>query len=95
MSIKEILKNAALLLGRDNVIDYCNGVTVNDDTLRTVNNMTGLINLVLSELACTYIPMVKRETVRTSNVKIYYKDFLCQRPKSPTARHRSYFDPLP
>ncbi len=74
MSIKEILKNAALLLGRDNVIDYCNGVTVNDDTLRTVNNMTGLINLVLSELACTYIPMVKRETVSASNGKIYYKD---------------------
>ncbi len=74
MSIKDILKNAALLLGRENVIDYCNGLTFNDDTLRTVNNMTGLINLVISELACTYIPMVKRETVSTSNGKIYYKD---------------------
>ena len=74
MSIKDIVKNAALLLGRENVVDYFNGGSANDETLRIVNNMTGLINLVISELACTYIPMVKKEKVNVSRGKVYYKD---------------------
>lgn len=74
MYIKDILKASALLLGKENVLTYLNGDQSNLSTLVTINNMTSLANLVISELASTYIPMVKKETISVRDQKIYYTD---------------------
>ena len=75
MTIKEIIKITALAFGRENVVNYLNGGTsANDETLCTVNNLVALANLVISELACSYIPMIKSEVAFPKNGKTYYKD---------------------
>lgn len=73
MQIKEIIKISALLLGRTNVIDYLDQKeNCGEDALPTVNTFVGLSNLVINELACTYIPMCKTETVNVEGGKLYY-----------------------
>ena len=75
MTVKEIIKNTALIYGREDVVNYLNGSTIKgEDTLPTVNILVGLLNLVVSELAGTFIPMIKQETVTVTDGKIYYKD---------------------
>lgn len=74
MTVKDIIKNASAMLYREDVLSYLNNETENigEDTLPTVNVMTNLLNLVVGELAGTFIPMVKREKVTTKNEKITY-----------------------
>ena len=78
MSIKEIIRITALLLGRENVINYLDGnyneEQVGADCFRTVNTLTDLANLVINELCATYIPMVKVEDVKAIDGRVYYKD---------------------
>lgn len=74
MYIKDILKTSALLLAKENVLTYLNGDQSNLTTLATINNMTSLANIVISELASTYIPMVKQEVLSVKDQKIYYTD---------------------
>ena len=74
MKIKDVIKNCALLLGKQNVLTYLDGGQTDGVTIATVNNMTSLVNLVINELACTYIPMVKSETVLATDGKIYYTE---------------------
>lgn len=74
MTVKEIVKTAASLLSREDVVGYLSGETdaAGEDTLPTINTLVTLINLVISELAGTYIPMVKREEVNADGGKVYY-----------------------
>ncbi len=74
MYIKDILKACALQLGKESVLTYLNGDQTNLATLVTINNMTSLLNLVISELASTYVPMIKQEAVDVKEQKIYYTD---------------------
>lgn len=76
MTVKEIIKNTAFSAGREDVVKYLDGNTTSkgEDTLPTVNLLTGLLNLVISELAGTFIPMIKQESVQTSDGKIFYAD---------------------
>ena len=76
MTIKDILKATCAMVGREDVLDYLNGntSTTGEDTLDTVNIMTALANLVIGELAGTFIPMVKRESVVVSDRKVRYAD---------------------
>ena len=74
MQIKDIIKMAALMSNRKEIIDYIDGNTQNVgvETPTQVDNMVGLTNLVINELATTYIPMVKTKTVNSVGGKIYY-----------------------
>lgn len=81
MTVKEIIKLVALMQGRENVLEYLDGqnALASEELLKIVNALTGLTNLVINELACTYIPMVKVERVSVDGGRIYYKD-LKERP---------------
>ncbi len=74
MQIKEVIKIAALMLNRKEIIDYVDGDTENVgvEVVNLVDIMTGLTNLVINELACSYIPMMKSDTLKTEKGKIYY-----------------------
>ncbi len=78
MSIKQIIRITALLLGLENVIAYLDGngdeEQVGVDCCKTVNTLTDLANLVINELCATYIPMTKVEDAKTTNGRVYYKD---------------------
>ncbi len=76
MVFEEIIKNTALMVGREDVVNYINYETdlTGKDTYPTLNLMTNLLNLVIRELAGTFIPMVKVESVQAENNKVYYKD---------------------
>lgn len=64
MQIKEIIKDAALMVGRIDVCDYINNnKTELNDTYETINTMVNLSNLVINELACTYIPLIRKEEI--------------------------------
>ncbi|MBR2498932.1 MAG: hypothetical protein IKB67_04405 [Clostridia bacterium] len=74
MTVKDIVKSSAALLSREDVCDYLSGKQggIGDDTVPTLNTMVTLLNLVISELSATYIPMVKREQVEIVGGKLYY-----------------------
>ncbi len=74
MTIKEIVKTSAALLSREDVCDYLSGKQegVGDETVPALNTMVTLLNLVISELSATYIPMVKSEQAEISGGKLYY-----------------------
>ena len=70
MIIKDIVKNAALILGKNDVVSYLNGnTTVGHDTFETLGALTNLCYLVIDELACTYIPIIKKTAVTFVNGK--------------------------
>lgn len=75
MTIKNIIKLTAILLGRENVVDYLQTGDGDTQTLYQVDVMTRCANVVLNELACTYAPMVICEIVNTKNGRIYYSEF--------------------
>lgn len=76
MKIKDIITITATFLGRDNLTEYFLNPSSNEDKnlLSQIDTLTRLSNIVISELAGGYIPMVKEETIHTKNGKIYYKD---------------------
>ena len=51
------------------------GTEISAEIYQVVNLIVNLSNLVLNELACTYIPMVIEEQICFSNGKAFYKDF--------------------
>ncbi len=74
MLVKEIIKKASTLIGREDVYDYLNGVdsSPSEQVLKTVDIMVRLLNMVVSELAGSFVPMIITEPLYTSNGKIYY-----------------------
>lgn len=77
MTVKEIIKNTAAMIGREDVIKYLEEgekASVGKDTLASLDILTRLLNLVVNELACSYIPMVKVENADSNDGKIYHKD---------------------
>lgn len=76
MIVKEILLSTATCLGREDIVAYLNGNTenVNEETINAVSVMVSLINIVLNELAATYIPMVKTEGLAFSANKFLFAD---------------------
>ena len=76
MSIKEIIKITATVIGREDVVEYLEGKvqTPSQEVVDTVEVMVRLANLVINELACSFIPMKKVEKVVVKDGKVYYKD---------------------
>ena len=77
MKIKDVIKTAATLLGRGDVVAYIDSGQAEQgaETFQTINAMTNLTNLVVSELSATYIPLKTTETMVATSGRIYYKDF--------------------
>ena len=68
MIVRDIVRSSALILGRNDVVSYLNGENNSStDTLECVNSLTNLCSLVLNELASTYLPMIRKETVTFVN----------------------------
>ena len=74
MKIKNVIRISALLLNKPNVISHIDGKQTDENTIATVNAMLDLANLVINELASTYVPMIKNETVSIQSGKVYYTD---------------------
>ena len=74
MTVKDVLKSASNMVGRQDVYAYLDGSIsdVGEDTLPAIGVMTNLLNLVVGELAGTFIPMVKSEEVSAEKGKIYF-----------------------
>lgn len=76
MTIKEILKTVATVTSRKDLKEYLeNGEgEISENTQETVNSLIELTNLVINELACSYIPSVTLEEVTPKAGRIYFKD---------------------
>ena len=74
MTIKDLLKTASVFLNLTDATDYLGGSvqTPADGTIATVDLLTRLSNLVIAELASSYIPMSCTETVVAENGRIVF-----------------------
>ena len=75
MTITEIIKSAATFLNLTDVTEYLNSNSQASPAAATasaVDSLTRLSNLVISELAATYLPMTCTETVTTTDGKIVF-----------------------
>lgn len=82
MQIKEVVRMAALLKGREDVVKYLDTNTdmVSEETLVATATLVDLVNLVINELATSFVPLVKVEQKTPDyNGRIYYKN-LSQTP---------------
>lgn len=77
MKLKDIVKHAAVFLGLEKVVAYIENGTYSEDSnaLYSTDVLTRCANLVINELACSYFPMKKTETVESENGKAYYSSF--------------------
>lgn len=76
MKIKDIIFLAGTYLNREDVLSYLNGDTSNADEnlMIQLDTFTRCANIVISELASTYLPLIKSEEFISKNGKVYYKD---------------------
>ena len=73
MSIKEMLKLTATIIGREDVKSYVeDGAILLEDTVSLTEKLVALSNLVVQELSATFIPMIKKEKVTAKNFKVRY-----------------------
>ena len=74
MTVKDVVKVQATLIGREDVVKYLSGELDNADTatLNAVDIMTRCVNLTVSELAFSHIPMTK--TYEVDGTEIVFKD---------------------
>lgn len=72
MTINEIVKTAAAYLGDDEVYEYLDeskgDKTADKTVLDAVNNYTRCANVVISELAASFIPMIKQEKINKNKI---------------------------
>ena len=66
MTVKDIIKASATLIGRDEIVGQLNGTQSCVEAQRSVDKMVELLNLVIGELYSSYIPLV------TSEGRVYY-----------------------
>lgn len=74
MKLKDVIKLCAVYLGRERVVKYLeDGINISDeDVLSTVDALTRCANVVISELACTFFPLVKKEKTGAEGGRTYY-----------------------
>ena len=72
MKIKDIAKAVCTYLNKTEIIEYLDGTVLEptQDVLTQVDILTRLTNLVINELACSYVPMTTLEKVTVRNGKI-------------------------
>ena len=74
MTLKEIIINTATMIGRDDIVKCVNGnVDYQTELLKdNVQTLVKLANLVINELACSFVPMKTVESAQAVDGKIYY-----------------------
>ncbi|MBE7087726.1 MAG: hypothetical protein E7369_05460 [Clostridiales bacterium] len=72
MTVQDVVKLSATYLDKENVLNYLEGKGEGSPT--EVNSLTVCANVVINELACTYIPMIKSETIKVNDGKLYFND---------------------
>ena len=75
MFIKNIVKNAAALLNKDNVVKYLNNNTAEGDAIEAVDKLVRLTNLVISELSHAGHYVVRTQWLTPKDEKILYSTF--------------------
>ncbi|MBO4251965.1 MAG: hypothetical protein J5911_04835 [Clostridia bacterium] len=76
MTIKDIIKTAAVYLNLTDVIGYLDNdiADPSSSTLSQTDRLTRLANLTISELAASYVPMVCSQQVTAENGRIVFSD---------------------
>ncbi len=72
MTIKDIIIASATAIGREDIVEYLNEKNDSEELAKVVDKMTRLANLVINELACSFIPMVTSERLKAENGRVYY-----------------------
>ena len=75
MKVKNILIDAALMLGREDIADYLYGNSSDDGIVKEVEAITRAYNLVESEMAIYYKPLLFSETITVTGGFIPYTAF--------------------
>jgi hypothetical protein len=76
MTVKDIIKASATLIGRDEIVNQLSGEQTCVEAQRSVDKMVELLNLVIGELSSSYVPLVKSETICTTDGRVYYDNLL-------------------
>ena len=74
MTIKEIIKNTATMIGREDIVKCVEeNADFQTQALKdSVNSLVKLANLVINELACSFVPMNTVEKISAKDGKVYY-----------------------
>ncbi len=78
MTVKEIVRLSAIYLNKENVVRYIDD-GVDNDALSAVNTLTVCANIIINEIATSFVPMTTREQVEIKNGRVYFSD-LSQTP---------------
>ena len=74
MTVKEILDIACTFVNRIDVKNYFSSSDGSEEAVKGSEIFIDLLNVVINELACTYVPMITSEELAVTNGRIYYKD---------------------
>ncbi len=76
MTIKDVVKIASVFLNRNDIKEYLDGQNgdVLEQTESDLSILVDLANVVINELACSYVSARKSEDVLPKNGRVYYKD---------------------
>lgn len=76
MKIKDVIKLSATYLNREEILSYLEGNAndVDENLLIQIDTFTRCANVVISELASTYLPLIKNEEFTADSKKLYFKD---------------------
>ena len=75
MLIKNVVKNAAELLNKENVVKYLNKGSAEGDAVETVDKLVRLTNLVISELSHLGFYVVRTQWLTPKDNKILFSAF--------------------
>ncbi len=70
MTIKDIVKLCAVYLNKEDLLK--DEQFLSNQALRETNVLTVCANVVISELACSYLPLIKSEKVTANGKRVYY-----------------------
>ena len=76
MTVRDILINTGVMIGRPDVVDYfCDQVNMGEDIYEDITFLVKVLNVVLTELASTYMPLTTKEEVTFYDGQYQYAEF--------------------
>lgn len=94
MTIKDVLSQAAFLLGKDELVSYLKGENGYESQASEAAALLKCYNIVENEIALDYIPLTAEQTVSVLAGKIYYT-VLTHTPVSVLSVTDTYGNKLP
>ena len=75
MTVGDVLKNVGIMIGRQDVTDFFGEqINIGNDTYEDVLLLLKILNIVVSELSSTYLPLVASQEVEFYNGEFAYLD---------------------